>query len=212
MESHAEDHEGVSPNIGAAYEITVFDKDGNVKQVVKDDAKCFVMNFLRIIQNLILNGRDVEYHQYWAATTSMRNLTGEMVSTYGISASYDIYGSFLANALDGDVTKGIVVGSGNIPVTEDDYALGTIIQHGSGSNQLSYGGVAISPPSTVGSVITVTTSRMFYNTGVDAVPVSEIGLYQKGQITIMTLRDIISQILLNPGESMLVGYKIILNG
>jgi len=211
MESHTEDREGVSPNIGAAYEITVFDKDGKVKQVVKDDAKCYVQNFLRMIKSFMLNGRDM-YQRTFPIPSNFKNLSGSIVLSYGISGD-DVVGGFLANAIAGDITKGIVVGTDLNAVIADDFKLGNIITHGNGSGNLFYDQVAFQKLPPDGSKIVIIVSRMVNNNTADPVSFSEIGLYQLGVITIMTLRDVVSPaITLSSGESALIAYKLIING
>jgi hypothetical protein len=211
--------EGVNPNIGAAYEITVFDTEGKPRQVIKEEAKCYVMNFLRLLRHWFFNGR-------WPpsgnslVTTSFRNLTGSIVSSngvlYSVTCSRDWYinwGSFLANAAIGDLTRGIIVGTGSTVVGNDDYKIETLIAHGSGAGQLFYDAVAFLPLSVSGNTITIGIARMMSNNGASPVPVNEIALYASGAISIMILRDLVgSSVILNPGESMLVAYKLILNG
>ena len=211
--------EGVNPNIGAAYEITVFGTDGKPRQVVKDDAKCYVMNFLRMLRHWFLNGG-------WNGSgnslvnTSFRNLAGSIVSSsgvcYSVTCSRDWYlswGSFLANAAIGDLTRGIVVGTGTTTVANDDYKIETLTSHGSGVGQLFYDAVAFLPLAVSDNTMTIGIARMMSNNGASPIPVNEIAFYAAGVIPIMLLRDLVaSPVILNPGESMLVAYKLILNG
>lgn len=212
------DMSGISPNIGAAYEITVFDRNGNVRQVINEDAKCFVRNFMRMIKNLFYNGTPAYPPHYGSPAdsrtpTNFRNLAGAIVSTRGIDPTGTSIGAFIATALAGDLTKGIVVGSGSTAVIDDDYKLGTIITHGSGAGQLVYDAESFLPLATVGNTVTITTARMVGNSSANPVVIYEIGLYLMGLITIMLLRDVISpSVTLNAGESALIAYKIIING
>jgi hypothetical protein len=201
---------GVTPNIGAAYEITVFNVDGTVKQVIKDDARCFVQNFLRTVL-------------YWfgcpannpaSYVVSMRNLSGVM-QNYDAKAPIKTgtnvqSGSFVADAGIGIITHGIVIGSGNTTVVADDYKLGAIIEHGSGSGQMDYDAVAFLPMAIVGNTITISVLRLMSNSGPTAVSVNEIGLYERAvfdNMSLMILRDVLTPtISLNPGEAMLVTY------
>ena len=219
MEPQVEELTDVAPNIGAAYEITVFDKDGKVKQVISEDAKCYVQNFLRMLRFWYTTGGDNGYVSGGggnAVLAPFRNLTGAIVQSGGYYPASSIglnYGSFLGDALLGDLTKGIVTGTGVVAVTADDYCMGTLIAHGSAVGQMIYDASSFLPLNIVGSTITVTISRMVTNSTASAITFTEIGLYLKGMISIMVLRDIVSpSVSLNPGESALIAYRLIVNG
>jgi len=210
VETAMETAKGGAPNIGAAYEITVFDKDGKVKQVVKADAKCFVMNFLRMVRHWCLNNGH-HSHNY----TSFRDLSGNVVSSGGlwIDTGYNNYGSFRLDGLAGVLTKGIIVGTDATAVTEDDYKIGSIINHGTDPGQFLYDGTAVAAFTEVGNVMTLPISRIISNNTLDAITFSEIALYGLGLITVMFLRDVISpSVTIQPAESALIVYKIIMNG
>jgi hypothetical protein len=205
VETAMETAKGGAPNIGAAYEITVFDKDGKVKQVVKADAKCFVMNFLRMVRHWFFSG-------YGPVTNEFMNLTGSLVASDGIRVKSS-YGSFLMNGSIGDLTKGVVVGSDATPVVSDDYKIGSIISHGSGVGQFNYDAMIVGPFTESESTMVFPVSRVISNATDSEIPFSEIALYAQGSIVIMLLRDVIfPSISLQPGESALIVYKIILNG
>lgn len=204
----------MTPNIGAAYEITIFDVDGNVKQVIREEAKCFVMNFLRMVKNWLSNSTYASYADTSVSTNFRRASDGSIVAGVGVQGSRPaVPGSFLANAGVGDVTKGIVVGTSNTPVQYDDYKLGSIIAHGAGAGQIVYDGVASFVMSTVGNAVTISIPRMVNNGNSSAITVNEIGLYAQGRssLTIMLLRDVISPVTLGPGETALIVYKLIFN-
>ncbi len=208
VETAMETAKGGAPNIGAAYEITVFDKDGKVKQVVREDAKCFVMNFLRMVRHWFFSG----IPGYGSVTNEFMNLTGSLVASDGIRATSSC-GSFLMNGSVGNLTKGIVVGSDATPVVSDDYKIGSIISHGSGVGQFNYDAMIVGPFTESGSTMVFPVSRVISNATDSEIPFSEIALYAQGSIVIMLLRDVIfPSISLQPGESALIAYKIILNG
>lgn len=209
MDAPVAELKDAAPNIGAAYEITVFDKDGKVKQVIVDDAKCYVQNFLRMVRNWFLVGDGN------SIATSFVSLTGILTSATSVifHTGPPSVGTFSANAAAGDITSGIVVGTGNVAVIADDYKLGNVITHGTGVGQLSYDAVSFLPNTISGNTITITLARMVSNATTGAVVISEIGLYRLGTISIMTLRDVISpSVTLNSGESALIAYKQIING
>jgi hypothetical protein len=119
----------------------------------------------------------------------------------------------LGDALLGDLTKGIIVGTGAVAVAADDYCMGAAIAHGSGAGQLVYDASAFLPLDVVGNTMTIVTSRMVTNSSGGVITFTEIGLYLKGIISVMVLRDIVSpSVSLNSGESALIAYKLIMNG
>jgi hypothetical protein len=208
MKAAEEDAKGVAPNIGAAYEITVFDKDHKVKQVIREDAKCFVMNFLRMIRHWLSNGS----HLNSIVLTDFKNLSGTIVSSSGVRTAETI-GSFRANAGVGVLTGGIIVGTDATAVTYDDYKIGSIVNHGTGTGNLAYDSGVVGPVTEVGSVMTLSVSRIVSNSTANPITFSEIALYGLGAITVMLLRDVISpSVTLGPGESALIAYKMIING
>lgn len=217
-ENEVADIGSLSPNIGAEFEITVFGVDGKPRQVVKQEAQCYVMNFLRMIRHWFFNSKLPGGNT--VVSTNFKNLSGSIVASsgvyYSVSCSRDWYlnwGSFLANPAAGDLTKGIVAGSGSTVVTYDDYKIETIVAHGTGAGQLNYDAGAFLPLEISGNKMTIPLTRMMSNGGSSSVTVNEIALYGMGMITIMLLRDLLpSSIVLNPGESMMVVYKLILNG
>ena len=212
-----------TPNIGAIYEITVFDTEGKVKQVVKDEAKCFVRNFLRMMRYLFRNGFVLNCNN-WVLPPPLyediRNLSGAIVQTSGrfLTGGSNPYpfsyaGAFVADGAAGDAGKGIVMGTDATPVTNDDYKLGAIIPHGTGAGQMSYDAVAFAPMSIAGNVLTIPISRMIANNTANPITFNEIGLYTVGGASMMILRDVISPaVVINPGEATLIAYRIVLNG
>lgn len=216
MDSHVEEVSDVAPNIGAAYEITVYGTDGKVRQVIKEDAKCYVQNFLRMFnyffKNSLYYSMGMPSYYTTLVNSNFKNLSGSIISSAGYF-NWNGTGSFIAVAAAGDISDGIVVGSGSTVVTNDDYKLATIITHGSGSGQLSYDEVTFPPITTVGNTVTIPVKRVIQNTSSGAVTIQEIGLYVRGQFTIMILRDILSpQVVLNPGELVAIIYNQIING
>jgi len=205
-----------NPNIGAAFEITVFDANGDVRQVVADDAKCFVLNFLRMIKNWMINSTYLSFRGDTRVRNSFVNTAGATVSLCGSgwgSGSGSSVGTFFVTAPSATTTHGIVTGRGVTPVAAADYKIEILNAHGTGANQLSYDAVSVLNPTVVDNVLTIPISRMINNSSTGTVDISEIALYLSGEGYIMVLRDLITPtITLNPGEAALIVYKIILNG
>jgi hypothetical protein len=77
----------------------------------------------------------------------------------------------------GSTTEGIVVGTGTGAVSLTDYALGTLIAHGTGAGQLDYGGIVTSTPVTVGTTRLFKASRSIWNYSGSSISITEMGLY-----------------------------------
>jgi hypothetical protein len=78
---------------------------------------------------------------------------------------------------------GIVVGTGTTAVAITDYALGTLVAHGTGAGQLSHGAVSIGTvPTTSGSKRYFTINRSFTNNTVSNITLDEVGLYIRNTI------------------------------
>ncbi len=138
---------------------------------------------------------------------------------------YMVYstGDFLnSNAALNIDTAGVIVGSGNIAPTINDYAMGTKIAHGTGSGQLQYGAVTFGAPASDLTTSQFTITRNFANASGASVTVNEIGLYVSqythvqypahGQypftVNAMILRDVISGGIAVPnGQTLTVNYR-----
>lgn len=81
-----------------------------------------------------------------------------------------------ANAVSGDTTKGIVVGTGSTAVTNTDYKMETKIAHGSGAGQLLYSSMSWSQPCEVGAELRLVAARSFTNDSGSTVTIQEVGI------------------------------------
>jgi hypothetical protein len=112
----------------------------------------------------------------------------------------------------GDTNYGNVVGTGDTAVQVTDYALQTLIAHGTSAGQLQYSAVTFGAPATDATGTSFVVTRVFTNgTGGD-VTVKEIGLnaYWSPDTPIyyfLIARDILSPaITLANGEALTVNY------
>lgn len=101
--------------------------------------------------------------------------TGNMTSIY-YAAGWGI--GFYGNT--GSVNAGIAVGTSDTAFSVEDYKLDSIVTHGVGAGQLSYGATVVGGGSGVAvydaGVWTMTISRTFNNGSGDTITVKEIGL------------------------------------
>ena len=83
------------------------------------------------------------------------------------------------NAGVGVITFGVVVGTGTNAVAITDYALQTLIAHGTGAGQLSYGAVSVTDWVQAGADCYFTVARTVTNNSGGSITVEEVGLYTK---------------------------------
>lgn len=198
-----------APNIGAEYEIAIFDKDGNEKRRFGGKANCFVKGFMDYLWHLARNG----VNKFNGMTQST------FVKTNGTSVTAflgDGGGKFLGGARaisDANVIDtGIVVGRSTTPVTLGDYNVGSTIS----ISELQYGPSTVSPLQYSGNAAMINMSRQITNgsssvvSGISSIAVYVRGLYKDWSF--MILRDVVPTFELNPGESAIVIYKLIFNG
>jgi hypothetical protein len=108
------------------------------------------------------------------------NLATPIVDTSGTGTARGTYGTaFAANAGAAANLFGVMVGSGTNAVSLTDNKLQTLITHGTGATQVSYGAVSFTNPATVDTTRSFTVARAFTGNASAAVTVNEIGLYVK---------------------------------
>ncbi len=190
--------------VGAVLELTVKDKDGKITEHRVMKSKSFVRQFLELLW--IQAGQINENLLYELRDTS--NVLENVAAIVRILA---------ANALAGDATFGIVVGTGAVAPTINDYALGTLIPHGIGVGppvQLQYSAVVFAVPVSDATTSQFTITRDFANGSGVAAIVNEIGLYVKGyrydtNYYFLAIRDVIAGGISVPnGQTLTVNYRI----
>lgn len=112
----------------------------------------------------------------------------------------------------GNTNYGIVAGTGTNAVTMTDYALQTLIAHGTGAGQLSYGAVTFTGPTTSGKTRYFEFQRALTNGSGGSITVNEIGLYVYPTSTAyyyMYLRDVLgSGVVVNNGQVLTIKYRV----
>jgi len=198
-------------------EIEVRDKSGRLVRHEIIQGKCFTRNFVNILRG--------SFGNIFIVLTD----TGGTQDTYRITYIDELFSGcvtsrarmFNARAGEGVTDYGIVVGTGTTSPTVDDYKLESQIPHGDGDNQLHYDAVAVedvvvdtsvSPP-----IISVTIKRNFTNNGSVDINVNEIGLIVKQGARAalkycLVIRDVITTQTVSPGQSILIKFKIKVQG
>ena len=170
------------PKLKAFITVEVFDKKGRRTKRIHRPCRSVVRNFYNwlVSQMMAINGSDdtwgdgyINRKIYISGTVeyTTKVLTLEDASHEAAGARGYCGGSGVSNV-------GIVVGSGATAESFEDYALATVIAHGSGAGQLAYqAGEAPAKSWTAGTrVYQVQHVRYFNNNSGGVVTVREIGL------------------------------------
>ena len=186
--------------LGAVLELTVKDKDGKVTDHRLMRSRSFVRQFLELLWIQAYQIPEI-------APYNMRDTS---------NALQDICEGGLSFAADGGVgvvTHGIIVGTGTTAPTIDDYAIETIIAHGTGAGELQYGAVTFGAPASDATTSQFTITRNFANGSGGAITGNEVALYVKGfkyntTYYFLTIRDVIAGGISVPdGDTLTVNYR-----
>jgi len=169
-----------------------YDKDGKLFNEEEHECHSFVIAFIDLL--------NVQFTQ---ASESIKD-TGNTSRTISAYAA-----NFAVDAAAADATKGIVVGTGTNAVAMTDYALQTLIAHGNGANQLSYGAMTFDPTSTTsGSDRYFQIYRTFTNNSGGNITITEVGLYAVMYVYKGMLERTLLTHTINNGASATFTYKI----
>lgn len=189
----------VPGEMGAVLELTVRDKDGKVTDHRVMRSKSFVRQFLELLW-VTFN------HLPATVPLSIRDTGNVLRSIYGHLTTLRCDGAA------GAVTSGIIVGTGVVAPTINDFAIGTIIPHGGAAGQLNYSDTIIAAAASDATTSQVTITRNFANASGGAITVNEIALYVQGWDGVaryfMTIRDVIAGGIAVPnGQTLTVNYR-----
>lgn len=151
--------------VQAFWKIEIRNPDGKIVKVKKGKCNSFVLQFLQLLQ----------VHCF-VDTVSMKDTGNTSRAITG--GAYD----FQCNTGAGSASAGIVVGIGTNAVANTDYALQTLIAHGVGSGQLSYGAMSETAAQVVSSNVDYSLARTFQNLSGATITINEIALYMVGYI------------------------------
>jgi len=142
------------------------------------------------------------------------NLSGVSYNVTRIIGTEDVWSStyqMTAYAAAGSVNEGIVAGTGTTAPTNTDYALQTLIAHGSGSGQLLYGVQSFVAPAVVGANVDLIATRSLTNNSGATITIREVGLYisesTPGGIARCAIRDLLTISVAN-GVTVTIEYRL----
>jgi hypothetical protein len=188
----------------AYLELEVRDANGKLLTFKRAKAKSLLAQFLGLIKG-----------QFSVSSTPV-------IDTSGTSRNYPPQcGTWFTNIVmninagAGDSSFGLVVGSSDAQNTINQYAMGAIIPHGNGANQISYGTHSIenpsNPPGTNNWIFRII--RTFSNNSGSSITIKEIGIIVKcydeacGTIrSFLIARDVISPVTVPTGSTLTIRY------
>jgi len=164
-------------------ELEVRDEKGRIIKAKRFRGHSFLRQFIAML-------RGIMFHAHGASNSG--NTT--VVDVTGASRSYPSSAGVLhssgmpLNCPSASSEYGLVVGTGTAPNTVDTYALQSLIPHGTGSGQLSYGSHTFESLLVSSNTIYFRIIRTFTNNSGASITVNEIGLYAKAYDSAGTAR------------------------
>ena len=180
--------------IGIFYQLIVRDKNGKIVRKTRfKRSKSFVLQFLQLL----------EVQMYRSVDVSMKRDVGTMIAVADFASNFD------AEAAITDTTKGILVGTGTTPPTNIDYNMETLIAHGTGATQLSYGATSKTTTVVVGANVDFILTRTFNNGSGNTIHVTEVGIITLIGATPyygLMLHDTFTAVPVLNGQTLTVNY------
>jgi len=141
----------------------------------------------------------------------------DITNTARIYYATGAFQTFLINAGVGGTDRGIVIGSGSTPATNTDYKLETMIAHGSGAGQMTYGAQVVNAAGVVGANVDLVIQRTYTNNSGGDVTINEVGLYNRravayapdppgGACTHCSIRDVLVSAVIVPNMCSVTVY------
>jgi len=180
--------------IGVYYQITVTDKKTGkvIRKTRFRRSKSFLLQFLQLIEVQIMQA-NVNITKIDGGSSSFPPDTTILDSTSAI----------------GDDTEGILVGTGTTPVDNLDYVMETLIDHGVGGGELSYGAMSKTTTGEVGANVDFILTRTFTNSSGGSISITETGIYtHSGTVDFMYLHDVFTAVPVGNGQVATVTYTL----
>jgi len=177
----------------------------SVRYVLTDkDGKILRRSRWRRSRSFVLQFLEICYAQLYATSINITYITGA-------EDVWSLNAPMVANSPSGYAGGGIVVGTGTNAPANTDYALQTLIAHGSGSGQLLYGAQSWVQPAVVGSNVDMIGTRSFTNNSGATITIREVGCYFGESIyngvQRCTIRDLLTISVAN-GVTVTIEYRL----
>ncbi len=138
--------------------------DSNGKTVKRVQCHSFVANFLNV---LYLQMAQIQ-------TTGTFNMPNTANTSRG---GFSHAANFTAISSAGNLSLGIVCGTGSTAIAQTDYRVDTLIAHGNSAGQLNYSSCTVNSPVVSGSTTSMTITRQVTNNSGSSITVNNVALY-----------------------------------
>lgn len=172
--------------------IEIRDKNGKLVSSEEKRCKSFLIAFLKTLE------------------TQLRQTNVTIIDTGNVARSVGPHATnFWTIAGVGITTQGILVGTGTTPPTNSDYAMETLIAHGSGAGELSYGSQSHVTTGIVGENVDLQLVRAFTNSSGATITIREVGLANErsGPWYFLLIRDSVEKPVLD-GQTATATYTL----
>lgn len=187
--------------------LEVLDGGGEEIAEYRDRSKSWVRNWYNFIahQTMQLTAGSLGA-TFGNGTVALKHISGVTISANmmylnGINTGQGHRGG------GGSAAVGVIVGAGTAAESFNGHALGSVIPHGTGSGQLSYGDMSLLTAvwDNVAKKLVQNLERSFLNFSGAAITVNEVGLYQYNTTgnTFMTARDLLVTPVSVPHDGLL---------
>ena len=192
--------------IGVTLAWELKNKDGKIIDRNEQKSRSFVKQFMQILHLCTANISGtptivgIGYRQ-------VRTTSNVLQNDYNVTTPIgNWYGGI------GIATYGLVIGTGVGAVAMTDYALGTLIAHGTGAGQLQYSTMSFGAPSASATICSFITSRDFANGSSGTVTPTEAGIYiSRSNGYFLVIRDLIEAgvgVPIVAGNTIALHYKV----
>ena len=192
----------------AVIEFEVKNENGKTLQKGKFAAKSWVGRIIEVLHSLI-SAWATSVSTYCCVCTQDVKCASGSTAALAIYAGTGVIGGGCAPA--GADYGGIVVGTSDMAVSLDQYALQAKISNGTGSGQLSYGATTVESITT-GTTYMFRVLRTFTNSSGSSITVKELGLFvaaRSGNDSFMLCRDVPASAITVPiGSTLTLRYII----
>ena len=146
-------------------------------------------------------------------TTSVRNTANSLKQLGAVPSTYSYSVIPAMNAPAATTTYGILCGTGTTTPVTADYAMQTLVAHGTSAGQLSYQATAVGSAGVVGANVDTIIARVVVNSSGGAITLKEIGMATTvldssvTQCFFLIAHDAVNQTI-NNGEIAVISYDI----
>ena len=188
-------------SVGLYYQLIVTDKKTGkiISKTAFKRSKSFVKQFLQILEANMFPSVNI------ANVKDIGNVDRDLVEN-------SQNGNFESPV--GNTNYGITVGTGTTAPTNIDYVMETLIAHGVGAGQLSYGVQSKTTTDVVGANVDMILTRTFTNSSGGTINVTEAGMQMIAMDDTVTARwflvtrDTFAAVAVNNGQVLTVTYTI----